>query len=613
MKKTWDILKQAIGKSNQKSKIPQTFNINGTKISDRQRISDEFNNYFINIGHKTSQNVPKVNKHYTQYLSNPNINSMLLDIVEPNDVLEITRGFKPKISSGHDDISTKLLKDTIDIIQLPITHIINKSFQNGKMPDALKIAKVIPIYKNSETDLPKNYRPVSLLSSFSKIIEKLMYKKVFSFLNHNLILYKHQYGFRAKHSTIHPIIHLLNECSEANIKQPKEFTLSIFCDLSKAFDVIDHGILLNKMKHYGIRGMVNDWFKDYLSNRKQYTEIDNVTSNMSLIKCGVPQGSILGPLLYLIYVNDIATCTQHNIVSFADDTSLYLSHPNLQELYREANIAMSSLHTWFCANKLSLNANKTKYIVLRAQTTPCNLNGMDIYINGTKLQRVGMNMYESSTKFLGVTIDEHLTWKYHLNLLNTKISRSLFAIKQAKNILPTKSLVSLYFALIHPHLLYGILAWGKCSQNIINRTIVLQKRAIRTITKSKYNSHTDPLFKKNNILKVKDLYEYQSLIFMYDYKNCRLPISFMGTFKYNHEIQENPCTRQANQYYIHRGASGFYEKLPLFNMPSICNNWSNRLDFDVSRSLYKRQIRTNLLSSYESRVTCTRPTCISCR
>ena len=253
----------------------------------------------------------------------------------------------------------------------------------------MKRAKVIPIYKSSSQNELKNYRPISLLPAFSKLIEKIMFKKVMSYLDSKNILYKHQYGFRAKHSTIHPVIHLLNHISEVNNSDPKQLTLSIFCDLSKAFDVINHKILLQKLHLYGFRGIVNDWFASYLSGRTQFVEIESAKSNIIEINCGVPQGSILGPLLYLIYVNDIAKSTDGYILSFADDTSMYLSDdtsmylsdPNIKNLYSRANIAMNDLFQWFCANRLSLNPNKTKYIIFRPSHKYLDLTGLEICID----------------------------------------------------------------------------------------------------------------------------------------------------------------------------------------------------------------------------------------
>jgi hypothetical protein len=331
--------------------------------------------------------------------------------------------------------------------------------ESGTVPQECKIAKVIPIYKASDPELLSNYRPISLLPAFSKVLEKIMYKKIMSFMDSQNLFYKHQYGFRPKHSTIHPIIHLLNECAEANNTSSQNMTMSIFCDLSKAFDVINHKILFAKLEHYGIRGIAKEWLISFLSHRNQFVQLGKYKSNILHIGCGVPQGSILGPLLYLIYVNDISQATNGNILSFADDTSLFISDWNVNNLYDRANVEINNLYVWFCANKLSLNAKKTKYIVIRGQHTKCNFTNLKVLIKDTPLQQIGMDFDEHSTKFLGIHIDEFLSWRYHVTNINNKISRGLFQIKQAKKFLPADCLRTLYFSLIHPYLLYGILAW----------------------------------------------------------------------------------------------------------------------------------------------------------
>ncbi len=338
------------------------------------------------------------------------LHSFFLGPVVASDVLTSTKKLKPKLSSGHDNISNKLMKETIDNILEPITHIINQSISTGIVPDAMKIAKIIPIHKSSDTSLLKNYRPVSLLPAFSKLLERIVYDKLMTFLSSKNILYMHQYGFRPGHSIIHPIIHLLNKCATSSSKADPEFTLAVLCDLSKAFDVINHDILLRKMNTYGIRGIANDWFRSYLSARQQFVEIDGIKSQMAPISIGVPQGSILGPLLYLVYVNDIGNSCKGNILSFADDTTIYTSHSDLNELYIDANRQTNDLYQWFCSNKLSLNANKTKYIVLRPKHMRGNLSQHSIYSDNAEIDRIGNDCNEQSTKFLRMYIDEHLTW-----------------------------------------------------------------------------------------------------------------------------------------------------------------------------------------------------------
>ena len=228
IKKSWSILKVAIGKRNDKSSLPHEFIINNNPVTDNSEIANNFNEYFANIGPITINNVPITEKKYTDYLPDPLTKSMFLDPVDIFKVVETTKKLKTKTSSGHDEISTKLLKETIHNISIPLTHIINQSFQTGIVPDQMKIAKVVPIHKSSDPTLLENYRPISLLTAFSKLLEKIMYNKVIKFLTTNDIFYEHQYGFRPKHSTIHPIIHLLNQCATSNNKKKKELILAVF-------------------------------------------------------------------------------------------------------------------------------------------------------------------------------------------------------------------------------------------------------------------------------------------------------------------------------------------------------------------------------------------------
>ena len=283
-----------------------------------------------------------------------------------------------------------------------------------------------------------------------------MCNRLTNFLESNNILYKHQYGFRKGHSTLHPIIHLLNNIATANDKNPPHYCLSIFLDLSKAFDTLSHNILINKLRHYGVRGIVNDWFSNYLTNRKQYVDLNGIKSAQATITCGVPQGSILGPILFLIYINDISNITSENLLSFADDTTLFLTDCNVENLYRRGNIELKNLYTWLCTNKLSLNINKTKYIIFRSPQRHKKLEHYKLKLLGKEIERVGNDMTNKSIKFLGVHMDEHLTWKSHISYVNKKMSQALFAINQTKNFLPTDAKLSLYYTLVYPHLSYGI-------------------------------------------------------------------------------------------------------------------------------------------------------------
>lgn len=375
--------------------------------------------------------------------------------------------------------------------------------------------------------------------------------------------------------------------------------------------MINHDILLRKLEHCGIRGIAKNWISNYLTNRKQYVDFEGERSDLCDILYGVPQGSILGPLLYLIYVNDIGKSSNGCILSFADDTSLIISDRNLIELFLTANAEMNKLYEWFCANRLSLNANKTKFIILKSPHQKCDYSNLSIKLDGIKLCQIGKDFKESSVKFLGVHVDEHLTWKYHLNHINTKISRAMFMMKKVKHFLPTDTMTTLYHAMIQPHLNYGILAWGSANQKDLNRSNILQKKAIRIVHKKAYNSHTDPLFRRSNILKVSDLYKYESLLFMQAYTQQMLPSSFSNIFKRNHECRENIHTRQNNLFRIDRCDSAFASRLPLYHLPRVWNSWPTNLSLMSTRKA-KFNIRKCLIDSYAETVNCANPACRDC-
>lgn len=257
-------------------------------------------------------------------------------------------------------LSTNLVKQSIDNMLIPLTHIINQSLTTGIVPQSMKIARVMPIYKSGDKHNFGNYRPISILPAFSKILEKVVATKLIKYLEYmyNKLFYKHQYGFRPKHNTSHPIIHLLNQIAIANDNDTKDLTLSVFVDLSKAFDTISPDILLHKLRNLGIRGIANSWFRSYLTGRKQFIDLYDVKSIMEPILCGVPQGSILGPILFLVYVNDINNATSLSTLRFTDDTTVITSSPDINELYAKMNMELTKLDDWFRANKLCLNVKK---------------------------------------------------------------------------------------------------------------------------------------------------------------------------------------------------------------------------------------------------------------
>ena len=301
MKKLWSGIKTIISQKSSASctinKIKDEF---GNTTSDPSDMSNIFNNFFTTVADKITCKIPRIPKSRLDYLLNRNPDSFFLSPVTSEELLDLINLLDSSKSVGPNSIPIKLLKIIGSSLSPYLASLVNNSFQTGIFPNKLKVAKVISLFKKGSPELPSNYRPISLLPIFSKLFEKLMYKRLYRFLEVHNIFYSLQFGFQENRSIDHALISMTE--SIRNTLDCKKFGCGIFIDLQKAFDTVNHQFLLSKLEHYGIRGCALDWFKSYLSQRKQYLSINGHNSDLLTVKCGVPQGSVLGPLLFLIYI-----------------------------------------------------------------------------------------------------------------------------------------------------------------------------------------------------------------------------------------------------------------------------------------------------------------------
>ena len=624
LRKTWQILFSSINKSNKKSNDISHLTINGLNISDPSAMASHFNEFFTSIASKTVQNVNLSPKSPTSLIAqNPNIFSFSDSPLTKLEILEATKLLKDKKTPDFSGLSTNFLKQTISSLIDPLFHIFNLSFSCGVVPAQFKIAKVVPIFKAGDGSSMDNYRPISLLSSFSKVLEKIVASRLTSFLEANNILSKWQFGFRSDHSTSHPMVHFLNKITEA--LNAKKHTISIFCDLKKAFDTCNHHILFLKLKKYGIKDNELLWFKSYLTDRKQFVSIKNKSSPLLNISLGVPQGSILGPLLFLIYINDLPLSSSFLSLLFADDTTLLLSHDNIKTLIEMVNFEFRKVCEFFRINKLVLHPDKTKFILFSRSNY--NNDNLQIFCNNNNHDQNTPNLIHSinrvlpsdtvpAVKFLGVLFDPDLNFKYHIANLRSKLSRALYALRTVKNTLSADSLLLLYNSIFHCHLLYAVIIWSCSRSGQITDLFKMQKAAIRIVTNSSFNAHTEPLFKKLKILPLPDLISYCKIQFMQRFSQNFLPSSFNDIWLRNsiRNIGENEIQLRnfAQLQNVHSNLTKL-DIFPLYNFPKI---WENFTDEQIKilrkKSEFDHKLKDYFLNDLAATVSCNRLLCPAC-
>ena len=524
-KKTWAMLNKIIKTKSTDTNINE-LSINGKKVTDQREIADRFNEFYAGVGKMQAATVPPTETDPMAFLRGEPPNSMYLHPTSPEEITKAVKLLAKKPSKGPDEIPCNILFSNIELLTTPIAHCINASFTSGIFPDGLKHATVVPLYKKKARTDCTNYRPVSLLNSLSKVIEKIIYIRIYNFMGDKLC--PTQFGFRPKHSTadlmtytIETIVRNLNSMSNA---------LPLFFDLGKAFDTLKHGLLLQKLEHYGIRGLPLDLIKSYLTNRKQKVTIAGVESGYLPLEIGVPQGSILGPLLFIIYTNDIiAAAPAEHIGLYADDTTCVTGAATIYETIGKARTALENLGDWFAANGLSLSPTKCKFALINEKLSTAHTN-TTLSIYGQNLAEVRNGTDSHNNPLVGYLLTEHLNSKEHINMIISKMRSGIFAMKTNKHI-PIEALKSIYYATIHSHMAYAGIIVGCAPDSHIQPMLKLQKIALRIIGKLDYNGHTRPICKKHKIMYVRDILDLQAAMQAWKYFNDKLPLSIASFFE----------------------------------------------------------------------------------
>ena len=426
-------------------------------------------------------------------------------------------------------IPTFLLKLYKEFFSQWLSSLINLSFECGVFPDILKTAKVTPIHKKESKLDHLNYRPISLLSTFSKIFEKVIYTRIYDYLVANRLLYAKQFGFRSSYSVNHALISITERIKQ--LIDNGNIVCGIFIDLEKAFDTVNHEILCEKLTYYGLRGKVNDLIRSYLRNRKQYVSINGTDSKTCNVTCGVPQGSSLGPLLFLLYINDFRFCLNKTETGhFADDTYIMYGSKKINTLETVVNTELKLVSNWLRLNKLSLNATKTELVIFRSKWHKLERK-VNIKLNGTLLTPT------DHVKYLGLHLDKYLSWDHHILKLSNTLSRANGILSKLRYNAPRHVCLNVYYALFYSHLIYGSTIWGLTSDDNIQKIEKLQEKCAKIITFSNFNSDPNPALNELGFTRVRDMITIQQIKLPYEFCNGLLPSDLCNLFSYSRDNQ----------------------------------------------------------------------------
>lgn len=574
----WKVIKELVFN---KTSIVQTFTLKsaGRIINDEQLVCNEFNKYFIDV---VESIVPHSAQSIVHMDYNTNTARFNFTMVREETLIKYIKELKPQSATGIDLISSKFLIKFKDILVPKLTELINSCIDQATFPDELKSAKITPIYKSGDKTNVSNYRPISVLNSTSKPFEKVLYNQIENYLYQNKLIHQSQFGFVRNSSTTAAAISLMNTIINSIDRGSTVSTL--FIDLRKAFDCVNHTLLLNKLSNFGFSINAVNLIRSYLSNRLQCVKIGNSKSTFNAIKYGVPQGSILGPILFIIFINDIFHLPlKGKLQLYADDAAITYDAENVNELTNAMTHDLNLINSWFEQNKLSMNLEKTNFIVFSLRGAPPLIN---LSLNDTNISQV------DCVDYLGLWIDQGLTWKTHILKVTSKINSIAFALRKIRKYISLDVAWNIYYAYIHPHFLYMNSIWG-CSKTTVRFSLArIQNSIIKTIKKLPRLFPTNQLYSET-LLQLSQLNKFEICVFFYKVINGRLKCNF--TLISVSQVH-NHNTRQRTHLHVHPSRTSMARDSVISKGIQLYNSLPQSIKDERSFNIFKSKLRSYLFN-----------------
>lgn len=565
--------------------VPKIIDENDKHIDDSIDICNFFNKYYQLVSKNLQKSLNTGISNATTGNTETAQKVFKFHPVSQDELSNIIDSLNNKKTVGLDGVSSKILKECKEHLLDHLLHIINHSLKQGVFPDKLKEGKILPIYKTGDKERVENYRPISILNVISKIFERVVLNRLLLHLGESNSICDEQHGFQKGKSTITAIVSLVERLIDMIDSGDK--AAAIFLDLSKAFDCVNHGTLLEILKTVGVNGVELKWFESYLIGRNQCVELTRVVGNSMVkiksekleVQAGVPQGSILGPVLFLLYVNQLPKeIINGNALLFADDTSLIFSDSIIENLEINAHIGVQSVVQFLNQMKLTINSKKCQYLQFKSKYNSNEDRTLNVFVNDNQLDQ------EDNVKFLGVLLDRRLTWDPYIEKICNKASSGVFVLRQLTRLNDKKLLFTAYHGLILSHIRYAILVWGNSSKQNLDRVFKVQKRAIRYMEKASRLDSCRPLFKRLGLLTVPCLYIYEAIVYVKS-SDINQNLDIHG---YN--------TRNRADYHLVSHNSRLFEQKPSYIGRKFYNNLPQLLKSSENINIFKKQLKKYLVN-----------------